>query len=47
MAGNKKQSNEPFSPLLSLVLLLSLLLVSYFAAALGSISPIDFIYEGI
>jgi len=42
-----KASQKPISPTISIALLASLLALAFIAVAIGSIAPIDFVYDGI
>lgn len=47
MTAKKGAKVKPASPALAIAVLAGFLLFAYVAAAIGSIAPIDFIYDGI
>jgi hypothetical protein len=45
--NKKARGKSPIDPRIGCVILLVLLAAAYFAAAVGSVAPINFIYDGI
>ena len=47
MTPQKSSRAKPCPPAVSITVLALLMLLAYLAVAIGSIAPIDFVYDGI